>query len=74
MTPLKVYETSKLENKNSWEIVGFILKMRQLETKNPPKFENYFKWPTFTPTALKAKLVYRKGGANRPKSPVSKHY
>ena len=43
--------------------------MRQFEKKNPPKFENGLKCPTFRAT-VKAKISYRKGCATRPKSLV----
>ena len=38
--------------------------MRQLEKKNPPKFKNDLKWPTFRAT-VNAKMIYRKGGTKR---------
>ena len=43
--------TSKLEEKNPGkQFEFFFLKMRKFKKKNPPKFVNDSKWPTFKAT------------------------
>ena len=49
---------TKIGKKNLGKKVDFIFKHGPIRKKNPPKFENYFKWST---TTVKEKIIYCKG-------------
>jgi len=69
MNPGKVFDHQNWREKipkNSW---NFYFILNAPIRKNPPKFENDIKWPTFL-QQLKAKTMNKKGGGKLSKSLV----
>ena len=61
MTPGKVYGLSKLEENNPRNSLILFLKEQHFEIKNPPKFENDLKWPTFRETVKSSNYSQERG-------------